>query len=44
MLSIYQNENLRNEMSAKSLQQASKFSWEKCVQDTLNGYSMAMQT
>jgi glycosyltransferase involved in cell wall biosynthesis len=44
MLNVYQSESLRKEMSAKSLHQAARFSWEKCIQDTINGYKMAMQT
>jgi len=31
---ILQNENLRNELKQKGLEQAQKFSWEKCAKET----------
>jgi glycosyltransferase involved in cell wall biosynthesis len=41
MLRVYQSESLREQMSKKSLEQAAKFSWEKCVQQTIEGYKIA---
>jgi glycosyltransferase involved in cell wall biosynthesis len=30
-MQVISNENLRNEMTAKGLEQAKKFSWDRCV-------------
>lgn len=43
LLSIYNSPALRSEMSARSLQQASKFSWDQCVQETIAAYKVALQ-
>ena len=43
MLNLYNNPVLRAEMSRKSLQQAAKFSWDKTVQQTIQGYKTALQ-
>ncbi|NER36168.1 MAG: glycosyltransferase [Oscillatoria sp. SIO1A7] len=42
MLGIYQNPSLREEMSRKSLAQAKKFTWEKCLQETIALYKNAL--
>lgn len=42
LLKIYQDHNLFTTLSLKSLQQAQKFSWEYCVQQTIAGYELAM--
>ncbi len=39
---IYNQPSLRERMSIKSLEQAKKFSWEKCIQETIAAYSAAM--
>lgn len=38
MLQFYQNENLRNELSQKSLLQAAKFSWERFTDEHIEIY------
>jgi glycosyltransferase involved in cell wall biosynthesis len=38
MLELYQNQSLRRELSIKSLKQAEKFTWDKCVQATVTAY------
>ncbi len=35
---LYQNDSLRNSLSTKSIEQAAKFSWEKCLQQTISAY------
>jgi predicted O-linked N-acetylglucosamine transferase (SPINDLY family)/glycosyltransferase involved in cell wall biosynthesis len=42
ILQIYTNPSLRAAMSRKSLEQAKKFSWEKCIQQTIKAYKMAL--
>ena len=42
MLGIYQNPSLREEMSRKSLAQAKKFTWKKCVAETIAAYKTAL--
>jgi glycosyltransferase involved in cell wall biosynthesis len=44
MLELYSSSSLRNLMAQKSLVQASKFSWEKCVEDTITGYKTAINS
>ncbi len=44
MLSVYKDSDLRAQMSGKSIQQAAKFSWEHCVQQTIDGYKLAMNS
>ncbi|MCP2729801.1 glycosyltransferase family 4 protein [Limnofasciculus baicalensis] len=39
---IYQNDSLRNSLSTKSIEQAAKFSWEKCLQQTISAYRFAL--
>jgi len=38
MLNVCSNAALRNSLSQKSLQQAGKFSWKKCSEETINVY------
>lgn len=42
ILEIYNKPSLREAMSLKSLEQAKKFSWEKCTQQTLAAYKTAL--
>ena len=42
MLDVYNSASLRAEMSEKSLAQAAKFSWDKTVQQTIQGYQLAL--
>jgi glycosyltransferase involved in cell wall biosynthesis len=42
MLGVYRDEHLRAEMARKSLVQAAKFSWDKCVVQTVQGYQKAL--
>jgi glycosyltransferase involved in cell wall biosynthesis len=44
MLKVYQDNKLRAEMAKMSLEQAAKFSWEKCVRQTIDGYKAALAT
>ena len=39
---IYNQLSLREKMSAKSLEQAKKFSWERCTEETLDAYRTAL--
>lgn len=39
MLQLYQNENLRNDLSQKALLQATKFSWERFTDEHINLYT-----
>lgn len=41
---IYYDSSLRNSMSEKSLAQAKKFSWERCTQETIAAYKMAISS
>ncbi len=43
LLEIYQKPSLRNNLSQSSLKQAKKFSWEKCVQDTITAYKISLE-
>ncbi len=38
MLKLYQNSCFRDQLALKSQQQAQKFTWEKCVQQTIDTY------
>ncbi len=38
MNELYQNDQLRKELSIKSLERAQQFSWEKCARETLDLY------
>ncbi len=40
---VLTNKNLQKEMGEKSLQQAKKFTWEKCAQETLGVYEEVYQ-
>lgn len=42
MLALHQNQSLRKELSLKSLKQAEKFTWEKCVQSTITAYQTTL--
>jgi glycosyltransferase involved in cell wall biosynthesis len=42
MLKLYQDKTLRSEMSQRSLDQARKFSWEKCTRETIAAYRTAL--
>jgi glycosyltransferase involved in cell wall biosynthesis len=44
MLAVGRNTDLRAEMSEKSIAQAARFSWERCVQQTMQGYKKALQS
>lgn len=43
MLDIYKNYELRQELSKKSLQRSQNFSWNKCAQETIDVYKIALQ-
>lgn len=42
IVEIYNRPSLRDAMSLKSLEQAKKFSWEKCTQETIAAYKTAL--
>lgn len=42
VLKIYRNPEYRKKLIALSLAQAKKFSWEKCIRETLDTYKMAL--
>lgn len=42
MYEVLMNENLRNDMIEKGLEQAKKFNWKKCARDTLEVYEKAI--
>ncbi|MEI2581706.1 glycosyltransferase family 4 protein [Scytonema sp. PRP1] len=42
MLEIYSDSSLRKSMSLKSIEQAKKFSWERCTQETIAAYKTAL--
>jgi glycosyltransferase involved in cell wall biosynthesis/SAM-dependent methyltransferase len=42
ILKLYSTPALRQEMSLKSLAQAKKFSWERCTQETIAAYKIAL--
>jgi glycosyltransferase involved in cell wall biosynthesis len=44
LLNLYQHPSLRETLSVRSLQQAGKFSWERCVQETIAAYTVALTT
>jgi glycosyltransferase involved in cell wall biosynthesis len=44
MLRLYENASLREEMSNTSLQQAQKFSWRRCGEETLAAYKSALSS
>lgn len=42
MLRIYASSDLRKSLSAKSLERAKQFSWERCTQETIAAYRTAL--
>jgi len=44
MLDIYNKSSLREAMSLKSIEQAKKFSWQRCTQETINAYKAALKS
>lgn len=42
MLEIYSSSELRQKMAESSLQQAAKFSWKRCAEQTMDAYNAAM--
>lgn len=44
MLDLYKKSSLRKAMSSKSIGQAKKFSWERCTQETIAAYKMALSS
>lgn len=42
ILEIYNRPSLREAMSLKSLEQAKKFSWQKCTQETIDAYKVSL--
>ena len=42
MFELYNKPSLRESMSCNSLEQAKKFSWEKCTQQTIQSYKTAL--
>jgi len=44
LLDLYNKPSLRQSMSQKSLEQSKKFSWEKCTQETIAAYKMALSS
>ncbi len=41
MLLVYKDQELRNQMSERSLERASRFSWERCGEETVNAYRLS---
>ena len=44
MLKLYNSPSLRNEMSLKSLKQAQNFSWDRCIEETIAAYKIALSS
>jgi glycosyltransferase involved in cell wall biosynthesis/SAM-dependent methyltransferase len=44
MLKLYNNPSWRHEMSLKSLKQAQNFSWDRCIQETIAAYKIALSS
>ena len=44
LLQIYNSQELKEQMSNKSLVQAKKFSWERCTQETIQAYKTAINS
>jgi glycosyltransferase involved in cell wall biosynthesis len=42
ILEIYRNPSLQKAMSLRSIEQAKKFSWQKCTQETIHAYKTAL--
>lgn len=43
MLSLYRDASLRQQLSAKSLQRAARFSWKRCADETVQAYKQSLQ-
>ena len=44
MFDLYTQSSLREEMTLRSIEQAKKFSWQKCTQETINAYKAALKS
>jgi glycosyltransferase involved in cell wall biosynthesis len=44
MLEIYNSDSLRETISLKSIEQAKKFSWQRCTRETINAYKTALKS
>lgn len=44
MLNLYTQSSLRQKMTLQSIEQAKKFSWQKCTQETINAYKIALDS
>ena len=44
MFDLYTQSSLREEMILRSIEQAKKFSWQKCTQETINAYKAALKS
>jgi glycosyltransferase involved in cell wall biosynthesis len=44
MLNIYLSSDLREKMSFKSIEQAKKFSWQNCIDRTIDTYRKAIES
>ena len=44
MMGLYRNEQVRQEMSRKSLARAGRFQWDRTVQDTVAAYEKGMRS
>jgi Glycosyltransferase len=44
MLEIYRKPSLQKTMSMKAIEQAKKFSWQKCTQETIQAYKTALSS
>ncbi len=44
MLELYSNKDLRTSMSSQSIEQAKKFSWHNCTQQTIGAYKAALNS
>jgi glycosyltransferase involved in cell wall biosynthesis len=44
LLSLYNNASLRAKLSQRSLEHSQTFSWEKCVQETISAYKLALSS
>jgi len=42
MLELVKSAELREELSRKSIDQAGRFSWERCVRQVIDGYQLAV--
>lgn len=44
MLNLYNKSDIRELMSSKSIEQAKQFSWQKCTQETIKTYKLALNS